>query len=287
MSPVELVWAKVALRAGGNRAFAAVQVVDDRGARVDGIGVGALVGVCWGSAHGLGALERGFGVGDGGGGGGVLGAAGERPGACEEARLFARGRGEGFIGLGGGGDGGVERRGFVEDCFRVFVLEDALDDVVDVEGHGLVLVLQGLELALELAVLFGLGGLCGFFELLGEVGADGDGVAGRALDLLDDVLGLWLDLAERVGKVVAAGKVAVEGGGGKEELEALVVLHKAGVGHAGFEELLLELLELGAALVVGFREVDLGFGELETEGLDELVFLEEEVVVALGGGDAV
>ena len=119
------------------------------------------------SSGGLGALEgdpgRGFRVlvevGAGGSGvahgaGFVAAAAHDGFGALEEAAfgglvglLWGRGWGELLVCVGGGVCGGFV---FVaaEDGFEALVLEETADDLVDVEGEGLVLVLQAGDFVL-------------------------------------------------------------------------------------------------------------------------------------------
>src|SRR5690606_11725375 len=61
------------------------------------------------------------------------------------------------------------RGGLVKDCFKVLVVEKALNDGVDVEAESLVLVLELLVVRFELAILLVADTVVGLFELLRQV----------------------------------------------------------------------------------------------------------------------
>ena len=107
-------------------------------------------------------------------------ACGDGLGALDEAGAGAAAggsRGQLLVGVGlrCRGGGRLEVVGLVEDVLELLVRQEALDDLVDVQAQSLILILDGLELALETLLGFVVDLLDGLVlgdirELVGEAG---------------------------------------------------------------------------------------------------------------------
>ena len=246
----------VVFAAGGSGRLGALEGDSGRGVGVfvevaaGGVGVAHGAGLVAAAAHdGFGALEEAaF--------GGLVGFLGGRWGR----KLL--------VCVGGGAGGGLV---FVaaKDGFEALVLEETADDLVDVEGEGLILVFQTSDFVLQLADDFSSLGFGAFqvAELVCE--AVHRTVAGRSA----------LRVRRRGTQEVTAAQCSIQRLLSEKQLEAVVVFDEPGVGHPQVDHLLLQLAHAAPTRIVHLHHLDLQLSQLEAQVFDDLIFLVDELGV--------
>jgi hypothetical protein len=69
----------------------------------------------------------------------------------------------------------------------------------------------------------------------------------------------------------------------EQKLVALVVFHETSIRHASLQKLFLKLTLPTPACILHLYQFDLMFGQLESQRLNQLIFLEKKVGIVSGG----
>jgi hypothetical protein len=82
---------------------------------------------------------------------------------------------------------------------------------------------------------------------------------------------------------VTLSEVSGEGLFAEQKLVTLVVFHETSIRHPSLQKLFLNLALPTPACVLHFYQFDLMFGQLESQRLNQLIFLEKKVGIVSGG----